>query len=163
MDAKRIGVQFETQCLVLEYFHVATNKLRHRRLYLNKLLPEGVQNLEKDATKVMQKIYKDHHAYFHAVSNTKVIAIITNELQLRSAIKALLSAAMQEDIHSSLLSSPVQEEQQDYNKLDDRQLKQVKSAMDVQFHQNRITPGNNNYKYDIRKEFKATEASDWDD
>ena len=41
----------------------------------------------------------------------------------------------------------------DLNKLDVNELKKEKAKMDVKFEENRTKPGDNNFQYDVRKEF----------
>lgn len=65
---------------------------------------------------------------------------------------------------------------EDLNKLDDQELKKVKSKMDVLFQENQKKPGDPGYQYDkrvirfqstgsgnLQEDFKPTGTSDWDD
>ena len=53
----------------------------------------------------------------------------------------------------------------DLNKLGDGELKRYKEAMDVQFNENNVQPGDAGFVYDKRIDFEAAEkdSNSWDD
>ncbi|KAI8907655.1 CEP19-like protein-domain-containing protein [Powellomyces hirtus] len=52
----------------------------------------------------------------------------------------------------------------DLNKLGDKELSDIKDAMNTDFEKNRVKPGDPGYVYDVQKSFgPAVEANDWDD
>ena len=55
-------------------------------------------------------------------------------------------------------------EDEDFNKLNDSELKKKKAEMDIGFEKNNIKKGDTNFKYDIRKEFDHEQyAAEWDE
>jgi len=55
-------------------------------------------------------------------------------------------------------------EDEDFNKLNDSELKKKKAEMDIGFEKNNIKKGDANFKYDIRKEFDHEQyAAEWDE
>lgn len=71
-EAKKLAVQYHPPSITLEYLDKQTRKLRHRTLYIGRMIKAPLGVGDQRANKILQQIYSYHHAYFHAVPSAKV-------------------------------------------------------------------------------------------
>ena len=98
-------------------------------------------------------------------SNSRLINNYANDDDMpeeeddEDVIKQILQR--EKDILSSM-STDKALEKINLNKLNNKELTVVKKVMDGKFQQNRLLPGDPNYKYEINKDFNPEESNEWD-
>ncbi|XP_028299280.1 centrosomal protein of 19 kDa [Gouania willdenowi] len=149
-QAKRCGVQFSPQSIVLIYEDTEIKQLRKR------IIP--VRNFFKDSDHITAaenlKNHPRHRDYLEAVSQSqleKLHIILRDHLQGFSLEHSLSSFHLDPD--------------EDLNKLDDEKLARKKGQMEELFERNRTHRDDANFVYDLEVDFtKASqEKCSWDE
>ena len=133
---KRFGLKFDPPTIVLEYLVPSTGKLYHHRMRLRSMTPDS-RTLD-----LLNHLKKRHSMYL----NTSKIS----EDQLKDLIEKLKKRLSEE-------------KEINLNKLTPEEVAEYKKKMDVDFEKNLKRPGDEDFEYDLRKDFKPVEDSGWDD
>eukprot|EP00444_Apocalathium_aciculiferum_P021679 CAMPEP_0183450692 /NCGR_PEP_ID=MMETSP0370-20130417/113223_1 /TAXON_ID=268820 /ORGANISM="Peridinium aciculiferum, Strain PAER-2" /LENGTH=228 /DNA_ID=CAMNT_0025641853 /DNA_START=1 /DNA_END=687 /DNA_ORIENTATION=- len=190
VSLRRFGLNFDPPSLVLEYEHLGSGKLFHRRIGLRRLGPNA------DATRTADKIRRQNEPLLteEQVPFEQLVSVIT-KLQKRLVAekasqqlvatssptespaaqeedpKVVAEEAKQDDADGSTASSSFQpgvaiDTELDLNKLSTEELDKHKVAMNVEFLRNQRKRGDEGFQYDVQVDHKLSEnaaSCGWDE
>jgi centrosomal protein CEP19 len=138
---KRFGLKYTPPMITLEYLVPSTGKLYHHKIRVRNL------TAATDEAQVLAHI-KHRHAIYLGTSK------ITDD-QLLGLLRKLKAHACEEEVDYHTF---------DLNKLPPEEVKQHKDRMEGLFRQNSKQPGDEDYEYDLRRDFQPpVEKSEWDE
>jgi hypothetical protein len=172
----RIGAKFKPYLLGLDYIDLEGTR-RHKQISLE-------LTVDSESDEVAQTVALQHKRYLNAglVSLEQVRGVVERmiehevhrksrkvsfaEAPLIKTMSPVQSAREDQSMEEYEVPRPqVLEGHEDLNKLSDAELNQKKALMEKDFEKNQVKPGDSDYQYDHRVEFKPQEGvnNEWDD
>lgn len=170
VEVLRVAVRVLPPTLLVEYQIASTDVVRHRRVHLDTVFRE-----RGPVTVLAKKISSS--LSFTGLSQTQIESYLTRMQQLcnleddeprpsapQSTIRANDQKGKQKADLGYLYRDPEAAlKNVDLQDADDMVIKEFKSKMDEQFLARKLKPGDPGYVYDVRKTFKPSAKSDWDE
>lgn len=148
--AKECGVKFSPPSIVLYYVNEDTDKLRKR------IIPVRNFSVHSDCSMAAERMKNNirHRFYLEGVSLKqleRLHIILRDHLEGRTLDQSLESLKLNGG--------------EDFNKLDDEELKRKKAQMDLLFERNRRRKDDPDFVYDLEVKFTEgpKDATSWDD
>lgn len=172
---KRFGLNYTPPQIIIEYLVPSTGKLYHHTMRLHKFTKE---NTTIDALKELIARHGQYLSQSKISSNQMIKLIEKLKANLKQKKKSKENAKESEPKPKETEKVNKVEEkeddedeynfdefnEEDLNKLDDEALNEKKSKMEKFYNKNSIKEGDENFQYDVRKDFDHDEyAAEWDD
>lgn len=172
MIAKKCCIRFDPPTLILYYELPASGKIHRRSIPI-----KGEEFEEGDSQKLLENLLTTHHTnYIKKFKKEQLLRLLKMLIEKQGFGMDIKLNSMQstgnkdsENIPSPK-TSDVNLELEDLNKLGDEELNQIKKEMNYSFEENRVKPGDDNWKYDIEVDFEENvnqvgniESAGWDD
>ncbi|XP_030430279.1 centrosomal protein of 19 kDa [Gopherus evgoodei] len=152
--AKKCGIRFQPPSVILIYEDKNKDRARQR------IMPIRHFSKFSDCSRAAEQLKNNprHKAYLHGVSLQqlrKLYSLLRGHLQGKSLAQSLEQIQQEETI----------DQEEDLNKLDDKELAKRKSIMDELFEKNRKKKDDPDFTYNVEVEFpqdEQLESCGWD-
>eukprot|EP00053_Salpingoeca_punica_P018952 m.188532 g.188532 ORF g.188532 m.188532 type:complete len:170 (+) comp17537_c6_seq3:50-559(+) len=150
MRAVGVGLVYHPATIVLDYVVIATGKRRRRKM--------PVRNVDEDDDAVADALVDRHSRYVLLLQDSQLMSLIG---KLKSGMKA--HAAKNSSNRVVAAAALLGDLDENLNVLSEDELQERKKRMDVLFEQNRIHRDDDDFQYNVEKDFKPSKASEWDE
>lgn len=152
---KKCCIKYTPPTLILFYEMKETGKLHRRSIPIRTIEDDSVHE------NILENLMSEdrHSKYLKQFQQKQLQRLLRMLTQKNTGLKFELN-------ENEADNQGVDVEKTDLNKLDDENLNKVKEKMNESFEQNKVKPGDGNWKYDIEVDFEKQgqiESSAWDD
>ena len=185
---KRFGLNYNPPQIIIEYLTPSSGKLYHHKMRLHKFTKE------KNTNEVLKELIDRHTLYLskNKINTNQLIKLIeklkanlktkskqkddkenSKEQELKQPTEKVEKVEEKKEEPKEEKKEEEEEEEEynfdefndeDLNKLDDDALNQKKLQMDKFYEKNCVKVGDENFQYDVRKDFNHDDyAAEWDD
>ena len=169
---KRFGLNYNPPQIIIEYLMPSTGKLYHHTMRLHKFTKE------KKTIDALKELIDRHGQYLSQskISSAQLIKLIeklkANLKQKKQSKENTKEPEVQPKPKEVEKVEKVEEKEEDedeynfddLNKLEDDAVNEKKNQMEKFYKKNSIKEGDENFQYDVRKDFDHDEyAAEWDD
>lgn len=155
---RRFGLSYNPPQIIVEYQRPSTGKLYHHKIKFNQL------SAQSKISDLIDDIYRKHSSYLNhkRVNRAQIIQLIEKlrEKYLRISKENEMVVKAENDINKNEKYDFDQNE--DFNKLAKEELDLKKEKMNIFYEKNSIKVGDDNFQYDIRKDFNNEGFAEWD-
>lgn len=156
---RRFGLSYNPPQIVVEYQKPSTGKLYHHKIKFPQLTSQS------KISELIDDIYRKHSSYLNhkRVSKAQIIQLVEKlrEKYLKiSKEKNEMVIKGENDINMNEKYDFDQNE--DLNKLTKEELDLKKEKMNIFYEKNSIKVGDDNFQYDVRKDFNNEGNAEWD-
>lgn len=185
---KRFGLNYNPPQIIIEYLTPSSGKLYHHKMRLHKFTKE------KNTNEVLKELIDRHTLYLskNKINTNQLIKLIeklkanlktkskqkddkenSKEQELKQPTEKVEKVEEKKEEPKEEKKEEEEEEEEynfdefndeDLNKLDDDALNEKKLQMDKLYEKNSVKVGDENFQYDVRKDFNHDDyAAEWDD
>ena len=185
---KRFGLNYNPPQIIIEYLTPSSGKLYHHKMRLHKFTKE------KNTNEVLKELIDRHTLYLskNKINTNQLIKLIeklkanlktkskqkddkenSKEQELKQPTEKVEKVEEKKEEPKEEKKEEEEEEEEynfdefndeDLNKLDDDTLNEKKLQMDKFYEKNSVKVGDENFQYDVRKDFNHDDyAAEWDD
>lgn len=155
---RRFGLSYGPPQIIVEYQRPSTGKLYHHKIKFNQL------SAQSKISDLIDDIYRKHSSYLNhkRVSRAQIIQLVEKlrEKYLKISKENEMAVTVENDINKNEKYDFDQNE--DLNKLTKEELDLKKEKMNIFYEKNSIKVGDDNFQYDIRKDFNNEGFAEWD-
>eukprot|EP00742_Colponemidia_sp_Colp-10_P008453 GILJ01009158.1.p1 GENE.GILJ01009158.1~~GILJ01009158.1.p1 ORF type:complete len:177 (+),score=22.08 GILJ01009158.1:59-589(+) len=159
IQPKRFGLRYDPPVIVLEYLVPSTGKLFHHRM--------RVRGLTRDANSLeLAELLRFRHPNFlhqDLVALNQVVRLVDKMKEHLFGATSTSSGAKTDTKSGNILSSKIDINQYDLNKVTEAELAAHKAKMQQTFELHKKRPGDPGFVYDVQREFDPEEPSGWDE